>query len=349
MKIAVGLSGGVDSAATAYHLLREGHDVIGLTMSVFDHQHSEIQTAAHVAEKLNIPHYIIDLKDVFRREVIRPFIDAYESGQTPNPCLLCNRSVKFEALMDAARDLGAAHFATGHYVRRTVDPETGTIQLLRARNARKDQSYNLYHLTQDQLRFLRFPLGEAEDKEAVRASVSELLPSLSKKRDSLGICFIPSKNHLTFLASLNSLAVRPGKIVTQSGDFLGMHSGIAGFTIGQKRGLPDTAKGRVVIGFCPEKCEVIVGSESDLLYHTLEIPKFHCIDPSKQAQLQASPLRVTVRTSQWSAPYAGTLRLSGDAGDTAFVQFDEGTRAPAPGQALVCYEGDLLVGGGQLV
>lgn len=351
--VAVGLSGGIDSGTTALMLKEQGHDVIGVTMWLFDHQAEELNAAKRVADALKIPHYILDYRKAFADTVIHNFIASYEQGFTPNPCLLCNRKFKYGRLISDCITLGATHFATGHYARVEKDALTGEHVLYRAENKRKDQSYNLYHLGQDTLSKLVFPLGSVESKEAVRARFATLSVSISEKKDSLGICFIKDKNHMNFLTVNESTSMSPGKFVDTEGNLLGIHQGIAQFTVGQKRRLGLDLNGQylngryVVVAINPSTNEVCLGQESDLLYHTVITEEFNFIRPSIQSKLHDSNQRMAVEVilSQWSEVYKGELSLLENS-TRARLTFDTPVRAPAKGQALACYVGDELIGGG---
>lgn len=351
--VAVGLSGGIDSGTTALMLKEQGHEVIGVTMWLFDHQAEELNAAKRVADALKIPHFILDYRNAFADTVIHNFIASYEQGFTPNPCLLCNRKFKYGQLIRDCLELGATHFATGHYARVEMEPHTGEYVLYRAENKHKDQSYNLYHLGQDTLSKLVFPLGTVESKEAVRARFSTLSVSLSEKKDSLGICFIKDKNHMNFLTDLKSASMSSGKFVDAEGNLLGYHQGFAQFTIGQKRRLGLDLNGQylngryVVVSINPSTNEVCLGQESDLLYQTVITEDFNFIRPSIQDKLRHSNqhMAVDVILSQWSEVYKGKLSLM-EHSSGALLTFDKPVRAPAKGQALACYVGDELIGGG---
>ncbi|HSN67189.1 MAG TPA: tRNA 2-thiouridine(34) synthase MnmA [Fusibacter sp.] len=357
-KVAVGLSGGIDSGTTALMLIERGYEVIGVTMWLFDHQSSELEAAKKVADALGIQHHILDYRSAFHELVVHTFIKHYEQGFTPNPCLLCNKHFKYGRLIKDCVALGADYFATGHYVRCDVSPETGEYQIKRAINQRKDQSYNLYHLDQLTLTRLIFPLGHIESKDHVRARFSALNIELAQKKDSLGICFIPHKDHRKFLTTLGSAAMEPGNFVDLSGQILGHHSGTAAFTIGQKRRLGVDLNGQylngkyVVVALNPNTNDVVLGTEDDLAHFEIKCVDFNIVSPLLFESLQNHSgyigIEVDVIVSQWSQVYRGVLKYD-QADRTAVVTFESQVRAPAKGQALVCYHEEVLIGGGIIV
>lgn len=344
MKIAVGLSGGIDSAGTALKLKRQGYDVFGITMHLFDHQTEELLNAQKVAKQIGIDHHIVDFREDFDRLVITPFIKAYESGQTPNPCLYCNKTLKYGKLIERALSLGADKFATGHYARCTFDDNSQQYVILKAKHLPKDQSYNLYHLNQDQLSKLIFPLGTAHSKASVREEYAHLDQGQSSKSDSQGICFIERGGQALYLKSRGSSASQPGYFVNREGKILGKHLGIANYTIGQKRKLGIiTDPDQVVVEINPLRNQVVIGNEKDLLSETLSLSQFNFVfDP------QVDTMPVTLKTSQWSPLYEGQLTITAknDLGASVQIVLDTPVRGLTPGQAIVCYQGDCLIGGG---
>ncbi|MBS7527609.1 tRNA 2-thiouridine(34) synthase MnmA [Fusibacter paucivorans] len=339
MKIAVGLSGGIDSAATALQLKKAGHDVMGITMSLFDHQTAEIESASEVADQLGITHTVLPLHDAFKKEVINAFIHAYEAGETPNPCLICNQKLKYGLLLDFARKHGAEKFATGHYAQIVYDSNLGEYAVERAVNTAKDQSYNLFHLTQEQLAQLILPLGKIVSKTELRRTYAAHDARKAEKRDSQGICFIEHGKQTHFLKAQQSRASEIGFFVDKYGKRLGRHLGTANYTIGQKRKLNPALSGRyVVTGINAIENQVILGEEKDLYQETLILTHFHFISPTAPEQMA-----VRIKTSQWSPFYDAELLRCGD--DIVQLSFKTSVRAIAPGQGIVCYQGDRLIGG----
>lgn len=342
MKIAVGMSGGIDSSTTALLLKEAGHDVIGVTMFLFEHQTSEIEHAKLVCEKLGIPHHIMDYRAAFQSQVVSEFIRTYEAGHTPNPCIKCNRLFKYGQLIKDVKRLGAEAFSTGHYAKVHFNRNLEEYEIHMASNRRKDQSYNLFHLNQETLSMLRFPLGDMGSKDAVRALFQSVNVETAKKKDSLGICFIEHKQHELYLKSIDSSAMKPGNVVDKSGNFLGYHQGIAGYTVGQKKGLPERESGKyVTIGVDAVNNQVIVGDEADLIKYVIKSNDFNFI-----SNHQKLPQTVSVKVSQWSTVYTG--QLSSLSEEQIIIRFQEPVRAPALGQAVVCYEGTKLIGGGTI-
>jgi len=276
-RVVVAMSGGVDSAVTAGLLAEAGYAVVGVTLQLYDAGATaarkgaccagqDIRDAARVAERLGVPHYVLDFEERFRRAVIDDFADAYARGETPIPCVRCNERIKFRDLLEVARDLGADALATGHYARR-VDGAEGP-ELHRARDAARDQSYFLFATTPDQLAYIRFPLGEMA-KERVRAEARRLGLPVEDKPDSQDICFVPSGSYARMVERLRPEAGEPGEIVDRAGRVLGRHGGIAGFTVGQRRGLglggrADDGRPLHVLRLDAERRRVVVGPREAL-------------------------------------------------------------------------------------
>ncbi|MDE2583313.1 MAG: tRNA 2-thiouridine(34) synthase MnmA, partial [Rhodospirillales bacterium] len=273
MRIVVAMSGGVDSSVVAGLLAEAGHEVIGVTLQLYDHGAAsgrrgaccagqDIHDARRVADQLGIPHYVIDAEERFRTAVIGDFADAYAAGETPVPCVRCNQTVKFADLAALARGLGAERLATGHYVRR-IDGPAGP-ELWRARDPARDQSWFLFATTRAQLDYCLFPLGEMADKAAVRAEAERLGLAVAAKPDSQDICFVPSGDYAAVVGQLRPEALAPGEIVDAGGAVLGRHEGIARYTVGQARRLgAAAAPGRVVVALDAGRRRVVVGPRSE--------------------------------------------------------------------------------------
>jgi tRNA-uridine 2-sulfurtransferase len=353
-RIVVGMSGGVDSSVAAALLVEQGCDVVGITMRVWPRQETEepirrfgsccgteaVEDARQVARTLGVPHYLLSMDDEFNQKVIDQFVDSYAKGRTPIPCVSCNSNLKFGSLLGRARAWDAVAVATGHYARVGLDRASGRHLLLRPRDLRKDQTDFLWPLTQAQLGAARFPIGELT-KDEVRAQARRLGLVTADKPESQDICFVPDDDYRGFLRRRAPEVFRPGAIVDRRGSKLGSHGGIAGFTVGQKRGL-GLATGRplYVIELDPERNTVTVGDAADLERGRLVASGVNfiaCAPP-------VSPLRVAakIRHGQQAAP--ATVRALG--GDTAEVVFDGPQRAVSPGQSVVFYDGDVVVGGG---
>jgi tRNA-specific 2-thiouridylase len=351
-RIVVGMSGGVDSSVAAARLVEAGHDAVGVTMRVWgrgDEASSRfgsccgseaVDDARRVAAALGMPYYVLDMAAEFDRAVIGPFADDYARGRTPVPCVACNTDLKFGSLLARARAWDAVAVATGHYARIERDVATGRVTLWRARDHRKDQSDFLWPLTQAQLAAARFPVGELT-KDEVREHARRLGLVTADKPDSQEICFVPDGDYRGFLRRRDSSLFRPGAIVDGGGHQLGRHAGVAGFTIGQRKGLGlATSRPLYVIDLDPEADRVIVGDATDLEQDRLVVSRVNFIDGAEAT----GPLRVTARIRHNHAPAAATVSPQGDG--RALVVFDQPQRAITPGQSCVWYEGERVVGGG---
>ena len=346
MKIAVAMSGGVDSSVTAALLKQLGHDVIGITMRLFAPRASGVGSAVHdasvVAGHLGFPHQVEDFEQDFRRLIIGDFINEYRCGQTPNPCVRCNRHIKFGLLLEKARASGADLLATGHYVRKSVDPD-GTCHLQTALNIRKDQSYFLYTLTQEQLKQLIFPLGEIGSKEEVRRLAREFGLPVSEKSESQEICFIPNDDYVTFLEESGAVTSRDGDIVHLSGRTVGRHHGTHRYTIGQRKGLGIAwSEPLYVTAIDTERNVVMVGEVQHLFASGLRAEEVNWIIPPEGDEFAAA---CKIRYRQQPVGCRVLLMAEG----RCEVRFDEPQKAVTPGQALVFYRGNEVLGGGRIV
>jgi len=349
-RVVVAMSGGVDSSVTAALLARQGFEVIGLTMQLYDHGAAvrkpgaccagqDIHDARRVAERLGFPHYVLDYERRFGEAVMDDFADAYLRGETPIPCVRCNERVKFKDLLETARDLGADCLATGHYVRSQRD-RTGW-QLHRGVDHDRDQSYFLFTTTPEQLDFLRFPLGELQKSE-VRRLADELGLAVADKPDSQDICFVPHGNYASVIERLRPGAAEPGEIVHVDGRVLGRHAGIIHYTIGQRRGLGigGTPEPLYVVALEPERRRVIVGPRAALATAGLTVRALNWLaEPLSPA---GRAVEVKVRNTHRPAP--AELEPSGDG--TAEVRFSRPEDGVSPGQAAVFYDGERVLGGG---
>lgn len=346
MKIAVAMSGGVDSSVTAALLQKEGHEVIGVTMRLFAPQSEGPGTPAHdaaqVAKHLGIPHHVVSFEDDFSRLIIHDFIAEYRCGHTPNPCVRCNRYVKFGLLLDAARELGADLLATGHYVRKTCDTD-GLCHLRQARNIRKDQSYFLYTLTQERLQQVVFPLGEIESKDEVRRLAREFNLPVADKGDSQEVCFIPGDDYVAFLEGSGKLKSAPGDIIHVSGKVIGHHHGTYRYTIGQRKGLGiGWTEPLFVTAIDTERNTITVGEEPHVFAAGLEAEEVSWIIPPKTMEYA-----ITCKIRYRHQPVPGRVELLEE--NRCRVIFDQPQKSVTPGQALVFYQGDEVLGGGRIV
>jgi tRNA-specific 2-thiouridylase len=360
--IAVAMSGGVDSSTVAAMLRADGYPVIGLTMQLWNQRRlagregmpedvrgrccslDDVYDARHVAEHLGIPYYVVNHQERFERDVVRPFVDEYLSGRTPIPCSLCNNHLKFDQLLVTAQQIGAEMIATGHYARIENSDERGRWLLLRGRDFSKDQSYFLFGLTQDQLGRTLFPLGNMSKPE-VRNLAHQHGLALADKPDSQEICFVPGGDYKRFIDAYlaeqgEELPDISGELVTTSGEVIGNHPGIHNFTVGQRKGLGvATGSPLYVIEIRGDKRQVVVGGDDNLRSRTLRAHRLNWI----AFEYLDRPIRVQAKIRHRHEPANAEVRMDGD---QALVTFDEAQRAITPGQAVVFYDGDLVVGGG---
>jgi tRNA-specific 2-thiouridylase len=361
--IAVAMSGGVDSSTVAAMLHAEGYNVVGLTMQLWNQRRlagregmpeqvqgrccsiDDVYDARRVAEDMGIPYYVVNHEERFERDVVRPFIEEYLSGRTPIPCSLCNNHLKFDQLLVTARQIGADLLATGHYARCEFDPERNRWLLRRAADPAKDQTYFLFGLTQEQLSRTRFPLGDMT-KPQVRELARHYGLALAEKPDSQEICFVPGGDYKRFIDAYlaeqgESLPDTSGDLVTTDGTVIGHHEGIHNFTVGQRKGLGvATGSPLYVININGAKSQVTVGGNERLLSRRLLAHQMNWISIADLRE----PLRVHVKIRHRHEPARATIENA--ANDEVLVTFDEPQRAITPGQAVVFYDGDLVVGGG---
>ena len=353
-RVVVGMSGGVDSAVTAALLLEQGFEVIGVTMLIWSPPGMDraeqggccglgaAEDARRVAARLGIRHYVLDFQDVFYETVVRNYADEYRAGRTPNPCIRCNEFVKFGALLRRAEQLGADRVATGHYARVRWDETRRRWLLLRGLDARKDQSYALYRLKQEQLERALFPLGEM-DKGRTRSLAAELDLPVAHKPDSQEVCFVPDNDYPAFLAELVPESRREGQIVDPEGRELGHHSGVAGFTLGQRKGLGVASRRPLYVTMIDPAANRITVAEGD--HPSLFAREVIATDANLIALKEpGGSCSVTAKIRYNMPDRPATLWFEPE--NALRVLFDEPQRAVTPGQSLVCYEGEVVIGGG---
>lgn len=354
-RIVVAMSGGVDSTTVAALLKEQGHEVIGITMQLVDYKDAEggccsldhVIDARRVAQKLDIPHYVVNFMDSFKELVFKDYIEKYESGKTPIPCVLCNQFVKFDLLLRRALELGADYLATGHYAK--IENGNGRYSLNKAEDENKDQTYFLYTLKQKELSRLMFPLGSLK-KDEVRDIARNLNLNSADKPDSTGVCFVPTGNYRDYLISQSAFKENEGEIVDTQGQVLGKHKGIFSFTLGQRRGLGiSTGKPMYVVGIEPSENRVVVGDEDRIYKNKLLAEKISWVDDinadvrgSENGIEKTLEVKAKIRYRHHEDDALVTMKSDTE----AVVEFKNPQRAITPGQAVVFYKNKKVLGGG---
>ncbi len=354
-RVVVAMSGGVDSSVVAAMLAEEGYDVVGITLQLYDHGAAlakkgaccaglDIHDARRVAEDMNFPHYVLDYENMFRESVIDEFADSYLAGATPVPCIRCNERVKFRDLLETAKDLDADCMATGHYIQRKVGPNGPELHC--AADAARDQSYFLFSTTEEQLDFLRFPLGHLTSKAETRALAKKYGLSIADKPDSQDICFVPNGNYASVIEKLRPGAAEPGEIVHVDGRVLAEHPGVIHYTIGQRRGLGigGLEEPLYVVKLDVERRQVIVGPKEMLSTRTVPVREINWLGDRPFDSAESWEMGVKVRSTRPPAP-AVIRPLSDTEAEVELLTPEEGI---SPGQACVFYapEGSRIFGGG---
>ena len=352
MKALIAMSGGVDSSLAAKLTKDKGFDCIGCTMKLYHNEDAgiersrtccsldDVEDARSVAYKLGMPFYVFNFTDAFRDTVIRKFIESYEKGITPNPCIDCNRYMKFDKLYERAKTLGCDYIVTGHYAR--IEEQAGKFVLKKALDETKDQSYVLYSMTQDQLVHTMFPLGSMQKTE-VRAIAEESGFVNADKPDSQDICFVPNGDYASVIELQTGKESAEGNFVDKQGNNLGRHKGVIHYTIGQRKGLGvSSTEPLYVCGICPQDGNVILGSNDDLFSREAYVSDFNWIS----GEVPGSEFRCKAKIRYRQPEQWVTVIPTG--ADTVHIVFDEPQRAITPGQAAVFYDGDTVLGGGTI-
>lgn len=349
-KALIAMSGGVDSSVAALLMQKEGYDCIGCTMKLYANEDigiskghtccslDDVEDARNVAYKLGMPYYVFNFQDSFKEKVIQKFVECYENAMTPNPCIDCNRYLKFERLYERAKILGCECIVTGHYARiREVD---GKYQLLKGLDNSKDQSYVLYQMTQEELAHTQFPLGEYEKSKARELAEENGLINANKP-DSQDICFVPDGDYVAAIKRFSGKEYEPGDFVDMEGNVLGKHKGIVAYTIGQRKGLGIAAKNPLyVCKLDTEKNQVILGSNEDLFSTSVDVADINWISGEAPTKEFTCKVKLRYRMKEQEAV------VTPIGADKAHIEFKEPQRAKTPGQAAVFYDGEVVLGGG---
>ena len=354
-KVVVGMSGGVDSSVAAYLLKQQGYDVVGVTMQIWqDESHEEIENkggccglsavddARRVAAMLDIPYYVMNFKSEFKRDVIDYFVREYLAGRTPNPCIACNRYVKWESLLTRSIQIGADYIATGHYARICELPN-GRYAIRNSVTAKKDQTYALYNLKQEQLKRTLMPIGDYT-KEQVRKIAEDIGLMVAGKPDSMEICFVPDNDYASFIEKETGVTSVPGDFVDVDGNVIGKHKGVIHYTVGQRKGLGIAlGKPAFVVAIRPEQNQVVIGEDRDVYTERLYANNLNFMSVGNITE--PVHVKAKIRYSHEGA-YCTVRKIDSD---TIECIFDQPVRAVTPGQAVVLYDGEYVLGGGTII
>ena len=341
-KVLLGMSGGVDSSVTALLLKQQGYEVIGITLELFNEKSQNSVDAKNICDSLGIKHFTYNCENEFKKCVIQDFIDCYSNCKTPNPCIECNKYMKFGVMYEKAKELGCDYIATGHYAKTEYSEKYNRWVLKKSNSGRKDQSYVLWNIPKELISQILFPLADFENKEQIRKLARKNNLKVADKPDSEDICFIPEGDYKKFLENNSNIRPHTGNIVNSKGEILGIHTGMYNYTIGQRKGLGISYKVPLfVIGFNVAKNEVIVGEESELYKKEVIVKDINLLLYDKIDE----PIKVDVKT-RYSAKSAKAQIIQ--YGDEIKIIFDEPQRAITPGQSAVFYIDDIVLGGGKI-
>lgn len=345
-RVMLGMSGGVDSSVAAYLLKKKGYEVVGVTMKLWtpkgDNIDIAIRDAKKVADSLSIEHHVVDLEEIFKEKVIKNFVDEYFEGKTPNPCVYCNKHIKFDRMFEEADKLNCKYIATGHYARIEYNDEKKLYELKKSSASSKDQTYMMYNLNQEKLSRILFPIGDY-DKSVIREIAKEIGLEVHNKPDSQDICFVPDQDYEAFLKKYSNRKIEKGNFVTSDGTSMGEHQGIINYTIGQRKGLGIAfGKPTYVIDINGKNNSIVLGDNEDLFKNELYAHSVNMIDipyaEHKEPRIVSAKIRYSSKPSKAKVIFLGDDRIK--------VEFEEPQRAITKGQSVVFYDGDVLVGGG---